>query len=92
MIKIDDSYKNVVVSSGTLRDKGIINNVKDFNNILRNITLTILIEDFELGFGDYVVNDIFEYLNKIAPDGYYFGNKHRDGALFGFWEYPAQRK
>lgn len=31
------------------------------------------------------IEDIYEYFNRIAPKGYYFGNQEGDGALFGWF-------
>ena len=35
---------------------------------------------------DWTLEQIFDYMNEIAPEGYYFGSQEGDGALFGFWE------
>ena len=33
----------------------------------------------------YIFDDIFGYLNDVAPDGLFFGAHHGDGACYGFW-------
>ena len=34
----------------------------------------------------YIVDELADELNKIAPEGYYFGASEGDGACYGFWE------
>ena len=34
----------------------------------------------------YLNEDIYDFFNEIAPEGYYFGNTEGDGACFGFFE------
>lgn len=33
---------------------------------------------------------LFDALNKIAPEGYYFSSSEGDGALFGFWKVQTE--
>lgn len=35
---------------------------------------------------DYLLDDLFSYLNNLAPDNCYFGSHPGDGSDFGFWE------
>jgi len=34
----------------------------------------------------YFLEDLFDYIGEIAPEGTIFGAHEGDGALFGFWE------
>lgn len=34
-----------------------------------------------------LIQDCIEYLNQIAPEGYYFGSHPGDGADFGYWQW-----
>jgi hypothetical protein len=36
-----------------------------------------------------ILEDAFDELNALCPDGYYFGSHPGDGALFGVWEFEA---
>jgi len=36
----------------------------------------------------YVIDELFDLLNDVAPPGYYFGSLEGDGADFGFWPVP----
>ena len=35
---------------------------------------------------DWILEDLFDTLNALAPEGYYFGAHPGDGSDFGFWE------
>ena len=90
-----DDLKNMVVSDGTMRPKDLI---PKFLNVLKmyaedryddyiqdNPEVLDLkgLDDETLG---YIVDELFDELNYIAPDEYYFGQSEGDAACFGFWE------
>lgn len=35
----------------------------------------------------FLNEELFDILNKYAPDGYYFGSHPGDGSDFGYWKY-----
>ena len=40
----------------------------------------------ELEDAEYIWCDVFDYMNGIAPSGYYFGSHEGDGACIGFFQ------
>ena len=36
--------------------------------------------------------DIYNFFNEIAPDGFYFGSSEGDGACFGFFKYEEEEE
>ena len=40
----------------------------------------------------FLNEDLFDFLNDIAPDDYYFGNTDGDGACFGFFKYEEEEE
>jgi hypothetical protein len=93
MKQIENTYRNTVISEGTLKTESIIENIARWNgNNAQDKKTSKLICDFYDAIcdadvpGDFVLDEIFERLNNIAPDDCYFGAHEGDGALFGFWD------
>jgi hypothetical protein len=40
----------------------------------------------------YILDDLFDVLDKHAPDGYYFGAVEGDGCNYGFWHVEDQAR
>lgn len=92
----EDRLKGMTVSEGTLRGQDLIPRFMEVlyanGGKLRNELLPEIQEDPGHPFWDSdemgeCVAELFEELNEIAPDGYYFGAHQGDGACFGFWEH-----
>jgi hypothetical protein len=93
----EDRLKGMTVSEGTLRSQDLIPRFLDVlyanGGKLRCELLPEIQEDPGHPFwSDYdemaeCVGDLFEAMQDIAPEGYYFGAHHGDGACFGFWEH-----
>ena len=47
-----------------------------------------IMEDDEPGDVAWLLEDLFDALDDLAPDGYYFGTLEGDGSDFGFWPLP----
>lgn len=89
----------MIVSSGTLRPQDLLEAFAQALEERSNSNGALVSEAYELAnllerddyYRDpntvrYVLNDLFDALNDVAPTGYYFGASESDGALFGFWE------
>ena len=42
---------------------------------------------YEDGMVGFLYEDLWDAMNDIAPEGYYFGAHPGDGSDYGFWEY-----
>jgi hypothetical protein len=83
------------ISCGTLRSKDLVrsftseyerlggrpSNIRHFDNVIIGNNLSAS-HDEEL---TWALEDLFELLNEMAPEGSYFGAHEGDGADFGFW-------
>jgi len=86
-----------VLSSGTLRPEDLI---PCFASALGSFLPASLARDIRRwsagGFEEYLVpfaeaeilEQLDEELQRLAPEGCYFGAHEGDGACFGFWELP----
>lgn len=84
------------VSHGTMRPEDLIPAFMDVLEELAPLTAAAIVADYEavwstLGEWDYhpdtpyMLADLFEALDCLAPDGYYFGAHEGDGSDYGFW-------
>ncbi len=77
--QIGDEWKNQVVSENTHKESDL---KKIFADVIRQ----------EYGpktasvFSRMSLEDMWDIMEYIAPNGTYFGAHKGDGALFGFWE------
>ena len=93
-----EDLKGMVVSDGTMRSEDLI---PKFLNVLkvygRDVYDKYVDENPEVldlsGMDDetmgWVVDELFDKLNEIAPEGYSFGSQDGDGACYGFWSVDA---
>lgn len=93
-----EDLKGMVVSDGTMRSEDLI---PKFLNVLkvygRDVYDKYIDENPEVldlsGMDDetmgWVVDELFDKLNEIAPEGYSFGSQDGDGACYGFWSVDA---
>lgn len=94
-MRLSDEWANVIVSSATLMEEDLI---PAFEKVLKIAQVVYprppFVERFlnhepmnTIGLErvSWYVEDLFDELDKVAPEGTYFGAHPGDGALFGFW-------
>ena len=84
------------VSHGTLRTEDLIETFLDFLEVMEHPKAEELREEYEdilkneetkEEYLEYLLNeDIWDAMQALEPDGYYFGAHPGDGADFGYWE------
>ena len=85
------------ISHGTLRTEDLIPRFRDLvlemtggeSNPVQLSCLNEAMEKpgfYESADADWFLEDLFDALNALAPDGYWFGSHEGDGSSFGFWE------
>lgn len=96
-----EDLKGMVVSDGTMRPEDLI---PKFLNVLkvygRDVYDKYVGENPEVldlsGMDDetmgWVVDELFDKLNEIAPEGYSFESQDGDGACYGFWSVDADER
>ncbi len=78
-------FINVSLSEGTLIEEDIFKSVKLLlPKEIQNDFLNCIDREEKC----YIMENIFDYLNEIAPEGCYFGAHEGNGSDFGFWEIP----
>lgn len=59
---------------------------KEYGDVYDAVELGAICLDLCLDGYIWLVEDLFDALNELAPEGYYFGAHPGDGSDFGFWE------
>lgn len=95
---LSSEFKNTTLSHGTMRVKDLIPAFADFLNgndawpALEPQDACFSLARTEDGdyinseLADWLLEDLFDALNEIAPDNCYFGSHPGDGSDYGFWE------
>ena len=90
--QLSSDYAGAVISDGTLLDSDLFS---AFISVLEEADPAAAkqtqedwdaaVRDNDDGCKSYIVQEMFDSLNNIAPDGCWFGASEGDGACFGFW-------
>lgn len=96
--QLDSMYAGYTVSEGTLKTKDLIyrfEGIAIINALPTNVPLDLMEKFLSHPDSDdwydteeaslYLNEDLFPFLESIAPEGCYFGTLEGDGACFGFW-------
>ena len=97
--RLSSTYENVAISSGTLRTQDLYSvffsylSCPTFYTLLDKESRNIVDDNDDLiclsPLGEASMQDrledAFNILESIAPEGCYFGSHPGDGACFGFW-------
>ena len=81
------------VSHGTMRNEDLIPCFADVLSLLVGSTSmyhdllqeAASLKEFNTESAYWVVESLFDALNYLAPDGYYFGAHPGNGSDYGFW-------
>lgn len=100
MEKLPDEFKNTSISVGTLKPDHLLENFFSFIEDLFPQKAADFKEEFNIkdtySWEEYYKNSrveaeafletIYDFLNEVAPEGYYFGCHPGNGSDIGFWE------
>lgn len=89
---LDNTWVNVSLSWGTMKSEHLIDAFEIFAIETDDKELQELIDKWRESEDEeekhWILNeDIWDYLNDIAPDGCYFGGHPGDGCDYGFWNF-----
>lgn len=92
MAKNTEELRNVCVSDGTMRTEDLFPKMywvlKEYAPEKAKVFEKEAADDSWMGGEEdgLIMDELFNALNEIAPEGCIFGSQEGDGACFGFWE------
>lgn len=104
-MKLSANYKNYSVSHATLNPEHLIPaftsfifgdlklsyDVVPYNVCILRLDVIHDRIDYDSDYSqEWAMEDLFDFLNTIAPEGTYFGSHLGDGSDFGFWEFEEE--
>ena len=81
MKQLDNTWGNCSISEHTMRTCDVTKAITDFLDE-QGYSFESFLEKAE----EYLNEYLWDYMNQIAPDGFYFGAHPGDGSDYGFWE------
>jgi hypothetical protein len=103
--QLDSHFSGMSISEGTLKLEDIADAMNHFVNL--NLEAGPMERRWGIMYGEFraaekkgneelmsdILNeDMFDFFNKIAPEGTYFGSSEGDGSDFGFWEIQQENR